>query len=264
MTLEEFFKEYHKAAIGFSGGVDSSYLLYAASRCHADVTAYYVKTPFQPAFELEDARRIAAETGARLKILEYDILQDAQVTANPPNRCYYCKTKIFSAICRAARADGYELVLDGTNASDDPGDRPGNRALHELGVLSPLAMCGLTKTEVRRRSKEAGLFTWDKPSYACLATRIPADVPIRQEMLTRIEKGEDLLRQEGFTDCRLRWRDGAALIQVPEEQIKQVVQKRKTLLQQLQEWFPQVSLDLQGRIAFDEKPNKKPEEEESQ
>ena len=89
-------------------------------------------------------------------------------------------------------------------------------------------------------------------------------MPIRQEMLTRIEKGEDLLRREGFTDCRLRWRDGAALIQVPEDQIDQVVQKRKTLLPRLQEWFPQVSLDLQGRIAFDEKPDKKPEEEESQ
>ena len=128
MDLKEFFKLHSKAALAFSGGVDSSYLLYAAKQCGADVRAYYVKSAFQPQFELEDAKHLAEDVHADLKILEVDVLSDSQITANPPDRCYHCKKVIFSTIAQAAREDGFTTILDGTNASDDAGDRPGMRA----------------------------------------------------------------------------------------------------------------------------------------
>ena len=172
MTLEQFFAENPETAIAFSGGVDSAYLLYAAKRYAARVKAYYVSTAFQPEFELADARRLADELGADMLVLHVDVLSNSAVTANPSDRCYHCKNTLFRQILRAAENDGFPVLLDGTNASDDAGDRPGMRALRELSVRSPLRECGLTKAEIRRLSKDAGLFTWDKPAYACLATRI--------------------------------------------------------------------------------------------
>ena len=138
MDLKEFFRQHPKAAIAFSGGVDSSYLLYAALQCDADVRAYYVKGAFQPQFELDDAQRLARDIHAPMTVLHADVLRDETVTANPANRCYYCKKVVFSSIAQAALADGYTVLLDGTNASDDAGNRPGMRALQELQVLSPL------------------------------------------------------------------------------------------------------------------------------
>ena len=183
MTLQEFFAENARAAIAFSGGVDSSYLLYAAVQCGADVHAYFAKTAFQPRFELDDARRLAESVGTKLTVLELDALSSEDVARNPANRCYYCKQNIFGNLKRAAAEDGFTLILDGTNASDDAGDRPGMRALREMDVRSPLRECGLTKAEIRRLSHEAGLFTWDKPAYACLATRIPQGEMITGEKL---------------------------------------------------------------------------------
>ena len=159
MTLQEFFAENPRAAIAFSGGVDSSYLLYAAVQCGADVHAYFAKTAFQPQFELDDAQRLAESVGAKLTVLELDALSSEDVARNPANRCYYCKQNIFGNLKRAAAEDGFTLILDGTNASDDAGDRPGMRALREMDVRSPLRECGLTKAEIRRLSHEAGLFS---------------------------------------------------------------------------------------------------------
>ena len=144
-ALKDFFRAHPHLALAFSGGTDSAYLLCAALACGCDVTAYYVHSPFQPAFELEDARRLAEQLRARLKILEMDILSDAAVRANPPDRCYHCKVRIFTALLDAAQSDGYTALVDGTNASDDAADRPGMKALRELKVLSPLRECGITK-----------------------------------------------------------------------------------------------------------------------
>ena len=149
--------------MAFSGGVDSAYLLYMACKYAEKVKAYYVKSAFQPQFELEDAERFAKELKADMAILRLDVLSDEKVRQNPPNRCYYCKKRIFTAIREHALNDGFQVLLDGTNASDDAGDRPGMVALQELSVLSPLRLCGLTKQEIRMLSKKAGLFTWDKP-----------------------------------------------------------------------------------------------------
>ena len=141
MKLGGFFKENNRLAIAFSGGVDSTYLLYAAAKAGADVTAYYVKSAFQPEFEYDDAKKLAEQIGCRLCIIEADVLSDESVTANPENRCYYCKQHIMSAITAAAEADGYAVVCDGTNASDDADDRPGFTALVEFGIRSPLREC---------------------------------------------------------------------------------------------------------------------------
>ena len=163
MTLTQFFQTHRQVALGFSGGVDSAYLLYAAIQAGAAVGAYVVHSPFQPDFELQDALRLAQRLGAECQILQADPLALPQVAENPPDRCYHCKKVIFSAIAQAAGPGA--CLIDGTNASDDIAGRPGYRALQELGVLSPLRLCGLPKGEIRRLSQAAGLFTWDKPGH---------------------------------------------------------------------------------------------------
>lgn len=247
MTLQEFFSENPRAAIAFSGGVDSSYLLYAAVQCGADVHAYFAKTAFQPQFELDDARRLAESVGARLTVLELDALSSEDVARNPANRCYYCKQNIFGNLKRAAAEDGFSLILDGTNASDDAGDRPGMRALREMDVRSPLRECGLTKTEIRRLSHEAGLFTWDKPAYACLATRIPSGDAITAKKLLATERAEAFLFSLGLTDFRVRNYRGAARLQFPEAQLNAVLAHRAEILQELKKDYPAVLLDLEVR-----------------
>lgn len=247
MTLNEFWKENPKAAIAFSGGVDSSYLLYTAVRAGAKVTAYYADSAFQPTFEREDALRLAKDVGAELKILPLSVLEVPKVAENPANRCYYCKRAIFSALIAAAAADGYDLILDGTNASDPISDRPGMEALRELSVRSPLRECGLTKSEIRELSRQAGLFTWDKPAYACLATRVPAGETITAEKLEKTEKAEDFLRSLGLRDFRVRLLKGCARIQVPEGQLELVLRNRETILEELRQWYAGVVLDMEVR-----------------
>lgn len=247
MTLQQFFQANPKVALGFSGGVDSAYLLYAAKASGADVAAYYVSTPFQPRFEQEDALRLARQLDISVTVLKLDILQDAQIAANPKNRCYFCKKRIFTAICDAALAQGYPLVIDGTNADDDCADRPGMQALQELGVRSPLREAGLTKQEIRRLSKNAGLFTHNKPAYACLATRIPAGTPITELLLDKTERSEEFLKNLGFTNFRIRYLDGSAKIQIPENQFPLLMQHRQTILCKLQQDYTAVLLDLEAR-----------------
>ena len=247
MTLQEFFTEYPKAALGFSGGVDSSYLLWAAVNAGADIAPYYIQTAFQPAIELEDAKRLCEQIGVKLNVIQLDALADPRVAANPANRCYYCKVGLFGALRARAKADGYDLLLDGTNASDDAGDRPGMKALREMEVRSPLRECGLTKAMIRQESRKAGLFTWDKPAYACLATRVPTGRTITPELLRRVEGAETALFALGFTDFRVRLYDEAARLQLPEGQLAKAVEQRQAIRQALAPWFDIVLLDTQTR-----------------
>ena len=247
MTLEAFFKENPKTALAFSGGVDSSYLLYAAVQAGAEVRAYYVKTAFQPEFEYEDAIRLAKQLGAEVTVLRLDALCDPQVAANPANRCYYCKQNIFGSIWRAARADGFSVLLDGTNASDQADDRPGMKALRELKVRSPLREAGLTKAIIREKSRLAGLFTWDKPAYACLATRIPTGETITEEKLTRTEWAESYLMGLGFSDLRVRLLGSCARVQLPKEQQEAFLDRREEILAVLKTRYSGVLLDMEAR-----------------
>ena len=247
MTLQEFFEQHPKVAIAFSGGVDSAYLLYAAQEYAEEVCAYYVKSEFQPEFELEDAKRLCEELHAKLKVLPLNILAVPHVSENPPERCYHCKKAIFSAIMEAAAVDGFTVLLDGTNASDDVKDRPGMRAIKELSVLSPLRECTLTKTQIRQLSKEANLFTWNKPAYACLATRIPTGETITEQKLCATETAEEYLFSLGFTDLRIRSQDGHARLQLPEKQLELLLLHRKEILDKLKAYYKTVSLDLEVR-----------------
>ena len=218
MTIQEFFQEHPAAAVAFSGGVDSAWLLHEAAAWAERTAAYFVHTPFQPDFELADARETAGRIGAELTVIDFDILTVPEAAANPPDRCYHCKRALFTLLLEAARRDGFPLLLDGSNASDDAEDRPGMRALRELGVRSPLRECGVTKADIRRLSREAGLPVWDKPSYACLATRVPAGTPITVENLRRVAEGEAALMALGLSDFRLRLRGEDGLLQVRAEQ----------------------------------------------
>ena len=247
MELKQFFEAHPEAAIAFSGGVDSAYLLYEAMQFGKRVKAYYVKTAFQPQFELEDAFRLAEELGADLQVLEVDILCEPVIPANPADRCYYCKKELFSRILKAAQEDGFPVLLDGTNASDEVSDRPGMRAISELSVRSPLRECGLTKAEIRQRSKDAGLFTHDKPAYACLATRIPTGEVITQEKLQRTERAEAFLSQLGFRDFRVRCQGNTAKIQVRETNLSLLMQHREAILTELKKYYTSVLLDLEVR-----------------
>lgn len=247
MTLAEFFKKHPKVAIAFSGGVDSAYLLYAAIKYGAKVRAYYVKSEFQPDFELNDARLLAKELQADIKVIPLNVLELDAVAKNPKDRCYHCKKAIFGAIVKAAAKDGFDTLLDGTNASDDASDRPGMRALAELNVLSPLAKCGLSKAEIRRLSKEAGLFTWDKPAYACLATRISTGEPITAKKLEATQSTEDALFSLGFSDFRVRVCGETAKLELPEAQFEKLIQNRELVLMELKKHYLTILLDLEGR-----------------
>ena len=247
MELRDFFQECPKVALGFSGGVDSAYLLYAALDHGAQVRPYFIKTAFQPQFELEDARRLCAQLGVELTVVELDVLQIHGVAENPPDRCYHCKRALFGRLRQQAQADGYTVLIDGTNASDDAGDRPGMRALGELSVRSPLRECGISKAQVRALSKEAGLFTWDKPAYACLATRVPTREAITPETLRKVEAAEEALFSLGYSDLRVRVFHGAARLQLPGQQLEQAAKKREAISQALAPWFDTVLLDLKER-----------------
>ena len=247
MTLQDFFTQNPRVALAFSGGVDSAWLLYAAVRSGAQVRAYYVKTAFQPQFEYEDARKLADDLGADMVTIPMDILADETVASNPANRCYFCKQRIFGAILKAAKDDGFDLVVDGTNASDKADDRPGMRALRELSVRSPLRECGLTKQEIRRLSREAGLFTHDKPAYACLATRIPTNTPITAEALARTERCEAYLMHLGFSGFRIRLLGDAAKLQMPAAQLPKLMQQREIVTAELKQYYSGVLLDLEVR-----------------
>lgn len=251
MTLAEYFSAHPRAALAFSGGVDSAYLLWAGKHCGCDLTAYYVHTAFQPEFEFRDARRLAEEVGVPMVVVEADILSVPLAAANGPDRCYHCKTALFTKLWEYARRDGHTLLLDGTNASDDAGDRPGMKALRELAVESPLRLCGLTKADVRAASREAGLFTWDKPAYACLATRVPAGTALTAEALSRVERAEDALFALGLTDFRVRLYGGAARIQIPEEQTPGLLARRAEVTAALSPLFDAVLLDLEPRKGSD-------------
>lgn len=246
-ALSAFFDAHPRLALAFSGGVDSAYLLYAAAACGCDVLPLYVRSAFQPDFEYRDALKLANEVGVELRVIEADILSNGVVCSNPPDRCYHCKRVIFSSILETARAQGYLTVMDGTNASDDAGDRPGMRALREMQVLSPLRLCGITKAQVRAYSKAAGLFTHDKPAYACLATRIPAGELITRDKLCRVEQAEAALFDLGFSDFRVRLFHGAARLQLPAAQLPRAIEMRQAIREALKPWFEVVLVDTQAR-----------------
>ena len=247
MNLVEYLTSLGNIAVALSGGVDSSYLAYAAKQSGIPCKAYTVKSQFVPQFELNDAKKIAEFIDIPLEIIDIDVLAHDDVTSNPDNRCYYCKHYVFTTISEYAKRDGFTVVCDGTNASDDIDDRPGMRAIAELSVKSPLRDCGLTKSVIRKLAQQANLFTWNKPSYACLATRFQAGQRITSHDLEHIELAEKYLFSLDLSDFRVRLIGNNAKIQVPENQIAIVIKNRIEILTYLKSMFDDVVLDLEVR-----------------
>ena len=248
MQLKQFFEQNPRIAIAFSGGVDSSYLLYAAKAAGIDVHAYFIKAEFQPLFELNEAVYIAKLLDIPLTVETFNVLNEPDVVANSAERCYHCKTKILERLWSLARADGFTVLCDGTNADDDESDRPGMKALREQGVVSPLRDADLSKSNIRALSKKAGLPTHKKPAYACLATRVPTGTAITSEFLTKIERAEGSLFEMGFSDFRIRLiPPDTAKIQMTKKQWKKAVAMREKILKALEGDFNSVVLDLKFR-----------------
>jgi len=219
--LGELLRGYGKVAVAFSGGVDSSYLCAAAHEELGDAAvAITIVSPMLPKSELDDARKVAALVGIRHVLVESGELEE-EVASNPVDRCYHCKKREFGSIARAAGELGIGVVLDGTNVDDEGDYRPGMRAIAELAIASPLREAGLRKEEIRELSRAAGLPTWDKPAFACLASRIPYGERIDAAKLARIERAEDYLRGLGIRQFRVRSHGDIARIEVePEERRK--------------------------------------------
>ncbi|MBI6873181.1 ATP-dependent sacrificial sulfur transferase LarE [Clostridium aciditolerans] len=242
-------KKLNKVVIAFSGGVDSTFLVKAAKEALGDnVIAVTVVSPYIPKWEIEEAKSITKNIGIRHELLEVPVIID-EIKFNPLDRCYLCKKAVFTKIKELAKKCGFEYVVDGTNADDTKDYRPGLRALSELDVKSPLLENGITKSEIREFSKKLNLPTWDKPSYACLLSRIPYDEEIKVKDLDKIEKSEKHLMDLGFRAIRVRCHGDLARIEVPKEQISKITEGdlAEKISKSLKEFgFKYVTLDMDG------------------
>lgn len=243
MTIQHFFEVNPSVAVAFSGGVDSALLVYLAKQYASRVKAYYVKTQFQPEFEYVDAKKICENLKVELQEIKYDIFSCDEIVQNIPDRCYFCKRAIMKLIREAAENDGFNVVVDGTNVGDRDDDRPGMRALFEQGILSPLKECGLNKASIRAMAKEAKLPVWNKPAYACLATRICTGERITIEALEKVEKAENYLFAKGFSDFRVRVSNDGALLQFLDKQLQLALKQFGELSGELQKLFSSVEID---------------------
>lgn len=247
MTIQEFFKLHKNIVVSFSGGVDSAVLLHMAKRYAENTFAVFVKSQFQPEFQLKDAKKFCDFIGIDLKVINVDMLQNNKITENSENRCYYCKKSIFENISSVYRNYDEFVIIDGTNADDDISDRPGYKALQELGVISPLKICGVNKKEIRQYAKDNDLFLWNKPSYSCLATRIPNGEIITEKTLYKIEHTENTLREMGFTDFKANCSNGNAILQLSSKDFDKLIETKNKVYQALKIHFNQVYLDLKER-----------------
>lgn len=240
-------------AVAFSGGVDSTYLLYEMSGLDGcDVHAITVASPFFPDEELAFTEEFCERAGIRQIIVNIDVLSDEDIASNPNDRCYSCKHLLFSEMMNALAQNGISVLLDGTNADDLKTYRPGIRALQELKVVSPLAECGLTKDDIRMLSEDAGLSTHAKPAMACLATRFPVGHRLDVGSLRAVELAESFLHDIGLTQVRVRViGEGldVAKVEVDPVEFPLIFQgnNRESILSKLTEiGFNEIFLDLAG------------------
>lgn len=214
--LKEILRTLGSVAIAFSGGTDSAFLLSVASSVLGErAVAITIRSFTFPVREFQEAVSLAKQIGTRQIVIDTNELEIEGFAQNPADRCYYCKKELFTKIKHAAEELGISNVADGSNLDDLNDYRPGMRALKELGTISPLKLAGMTKADIRALSREIGLPTWNKPAFACLASRFPYGQTITKEKLLRVEQAEQFLLDHGFTQLRVRCHEDVARIEVP-------------------------------------------------
>lgn len=244
-------RRHERVLVAFSGGVDSTLVLQAAVAAlgRDRVLAVTGVSPSLARHELEEANALAAKIGASHRLLETHEVEDPRYAANPSNRCYFCKSELYTQLKQLALAEGWGTIVDGTNL-DDTGDiRPGRRAAAENGVVSPLLEAGLDKAAVRRLSREAGLPTWDKPEMPCLSSRIPYGMAVEPEKLRQIEAAEECLRDAGVRGGRVRHHGDLARVELPQADLPRLGDEgfRARIVEGIRAaGFRYVTLDLEG------------------
>ena len=247
-SLKDILKSMESVVIAYSGGVDSTFLSKVASDVLGDSTlAVTARSETYPRSEFEEAVELARKIGIKHETIMSEELDIPEFSANPTNRCYYCKKELFAKLKEIAQERGLAHVVDGSNHDDLDDYRPGMQAVEELGVRSPLQESGLTKADIRELSKRMGLPTWDKPSFACLSSRFPYGNEITRDKLTSVGEAEIFLRGLGIRQLRVRHHDKIARIEVAEEDMELLFRNREQIVKKLKELgYAYVTMDLQG------------------
>jgi len=247
-NLRTLLKNMESVAIAYSGGVDSTFLLKVAKDVLRDkVLAITATSLTYPKSELEDAKRLAKNIGVRHIIIHSDEMRNKTFTENPPNRCYFCKSELFSKIKEIAKKEYIRYIIDATNFDDLNDYRPGMIALEELEIKSPLKDSKLTKEEIRELSKDMNLETWNKPALACLSSRFPYGCEITEEKLKKIEKAENILKKLGINQLRVRYHNEIARIEINKNEFPLLLNHSNKIIDKLKKLgFTYVTLDLEG------------------